>query len=345
MRRLSVSRLSVRRLTYLPALMLAATLAMAGTALAQDVPKVAADGSLGVMTAGNACKVADPDALAKRRALGPETSTRMQLGDLSVTLYPRKPDAEPTADGEMLQEFIVIERGDTCLEALVDANAFVVWARPAMPDGYSVADPAPLLLLSSFSGGAHCCTTFYAVFPGPDFKMQVLAPGNSDPSVTQEWGGGAPRLTMGDDSFAYWNTSYAGSPGGAVVLDWTPEGYRLSPSMYRDAPDHATLDKLAQDMKAAVLAFGGPYVPMAATERPATKGELDSVIWSDMLDLVYSGHADLAAALFDQGWPAEVKGKRDFWRDFVERMKATWIWTPWELSKVLDPEIVFAGGE
>jgi hypothetical protein len=271
----------------------------------------------------------------------------MRLGELSITLYPRKPDAEPNADGEMPEEYLVIERGDTCLEAIADANVFIFWARPAMPDGYSVAEAAPLAILSSYTGGAHCCTTLYAIFPptplGSDFKMQELSVGNAEPSVSQEWAGGAPRLTFGDDSFAYWHTSYAGSLAGTVVLDWVPEGYRLSQSMYRDAPDQATLDKLAQDMKTAVLAFGGPYVPMTATERPQTKGELDSVIWSDMLDLIYSGHADLAAALFDKGWPAEVKGKRDFWHDFVEKMQVTWIWTPWELSKVLDPEMKFAG--
>lgn len=315
-------------------------------ALAQDeAPKVAADGALGVIGAGNACKVADPGALAKRRALGPETSTRLQLGDISITLYPRKADAEPTADGEMPQEYIVIERGDACLDAIADANAFIFWARPAMPDGYSVADPAPLAILSSFTGGAHCCTTLYAIFPGPDLKVQELAVGNSEPSVSQDWGGAAPRLTFGDDSFAYWNTSFAGSPGGAVVLDWTPAGYHLSDTMYRDTPDQATLDGLVRNMKAAVLAFGGPYVPMTSTERPQTKGELDSIIWSDMLDLIYSGHADLAATLFDQGWPAEVKGKRAFWRDFVQQMEATWIWTPWELSKQLDPEMKFAAGD
>ncbi len=132
----------------------------------------------------------------------------------------------------------------------------------------------------------------------------------------------------------------------AVLSCWTGRRKAIvSPhSMYGDAPNQATLDKLALDMKTAVLAFGGPYVPMTATERPQTKGELDSVIWSDMLDLIYSGHADLAATLFDQGWPAEVKGKRDFWRDFVEKMKVTWLWTPWELSKVLDPEMMFARG-
>lgn len=330
------------RSTTLPTLLCAIGLLAASGAWAQDVSKVAGDGRLGDMSAGNGCKVEDGTALAKRRALGPETLTRMQVGDLSITLYPRQSTDEVT-DGELPQEYIVIERGDTCLDAIVDGNAFIVWARPAMPDGYSVAEPAPLAILSSYSGGAHCCTTLYAIFPGPAFKMQELAIGNSEPTLSQEWVGSPPRLTFGDDSFAYWNTSFAGSPGGAVILDWAPEGYHLSDSMYKETPDQATLDKLAADMRTAVLAFGGPYVPMTATERPQTKGELDSVIWSDLLDLVYSGHADLAAALFDKGWPAEVKGKRDFWRDFVEQMQATWIWTPWELSKVLDPEVTFAG--
>ena len=215
-----------------------------------------------------------------------------------------------------------------------------------MPEGYSAAEPAPLAILSSYSGGAHCCTTLYALFPGKEIKLQSLELGNAEANITQDWAGGAPHLTFGDDSFAYWNTSYAGSPGGGVKLDWSPEGYKLSDSMRSDAPDEASLTAMRDEIKAALVEFGGPYTAQGSTgDIPPTKGELDPVIWSDLLDLIYDGHADIAAKLFDDAWPAEVKGKRAFWRDFVKQMEETWIWEPWNLKDQLDPEMKFEQGE
>jgi hypothetical protein len=314
-------------------------------ARAQESDAAKAAGIVGEIETGNGCAVEDAGLFEKRRAEGPETTSHLVIDDLAVTLYPRRADAE-LADGELPMEYIVIERGGACQHVIADANAFIMWARPSAPEGYSAADPAPLAIFSSYSGGAHCCTTLHVLFPGKELKLQELTLGNAEASITQDWAGGAPRLSFGDDSFAYWNVSFAGSPAGSVMLDWSAEGYRLSDSMRSDAPDADGLKALREEISTGLVAFGGPYTPMAASETaPATKGELDPAIWSGLLDLIYSGHADIAAQTFDAAWPAEVKGKRAFWRDFVKQMESTWIWAPWNLKDQLDPEMAFAHGE
>lgn len=321
---------------------------MAAAAHAQES---APEGVLGEIQGGNGCVLDEAAAqFETRKAEGPQAEVRMSLGDLTLTLYPRQPGAE-TPEGELPLEFLTIARhesagGESCEHIIADANVFIVWARPAMPDGYSAAEPAPLAILSSYSGGAHCCTTLYALYPGKEVKLQVLEIGNAEAQLTQEWAGGPPDLSFGDDSFAYWNTSYAGSPGGGVTLHWSPDGYRLSDQMKGDAPPEAELTRIKDEMRQLLLDFGGPYTAIDAPgDRPQTKGELDPAIWANLLDLIYRGQTALAAKTFDEAWPPEVKGKRIFWRDFLKQMEATWIWEPWNLKGELDPEMTFAHGE
>jgi len=313
---------------------------------APDAPAKAA-GVVGEIEGGNGCAVEEPSQFEKRRAMAPETYSRLVIDDLTLTAYPAKFGDESlpdSVDGSPPLEYLTFERDGKCLHVIADAMVFIVWARPKILGNY--AEPAPLAILSSFSGGAHCCTTAYALYPGKDFKLQELNLGNAEATLNQDWAGGAPHLGFGDDRFAYWNTSYAGSPGGGIALDWSEDGYRLSEQMKGDAPNEAALAQMKTDMTTALDAFGGPYVAIDDPgDRPQTKGELDPIIWANLLDLIYSGHSDLAAKLFDEAWPKDVKGKRVFWKDFLKQMQETWIWEPWNLKDELDPEMTFANGE
>lgn len=324
-------------------------LAMLAAAHAQEsgAAPEKAPGVVGEIETGNACAVEEPSLFEKRRAMGPETYSRLVIDDVTLMAYPSKfgdEQLDDMADGSPPLEYLTIERDGKCLHVIADAMVFIVWARPRILGNY--AEPAPLAILSTFSGGAHCCTSLYALYPGKELKLQLLSLGNAEAELSQDWAGGAPHLNFGDDRFAYWNSSYAGSPGGGVQLDWSEDGYRLSDKMKGDAPDAAALTKMKDEMHQLLLDFGGPYTAIDAPgDRPQTKGELDPIIWANLLDLIYSGHSDLAVTMFDEAWPQEVKGKRAFWEDFVKQMEATWIWGPWNLKDELDPEVKFANGE
>jgi len=45
-----------------------------------------------------------------------------------------------------------------------------------------------------------------------------------------------------------------------------------------------------------------------------------------MLELLYSGHPDLAWQFFDMAWPPEIKGKDDFLRKFRTRLQRSPFW-------------------
>ncbi|MDY0872076.1 hypothetical protein [Dongia rigui] len=312
----------------------------------ESAAAVKAPGVVGEIETGNGCAVEEPGLFEKRRAMAPETYSRLVIDDVTLTAYPSKfgdEQLDDMADGSPPLEYLTIERDGTCLHAIADAMVFIVWARPRILGNY--AEPAPLAILSTFSGGAHCCTSLYALYPGKELKLQLLSLGNAEAELSQDWAGGAPHLNFGDDRFAYWNSSYAGSPGGGVQLDWSEEGYRLSDQMKGDAPDEKALGEMRDQMHQLLLEFGGPYTAIDASgDRPQTKGELDPIIWANLLDLIYSGHSDMAVKLFDEAWPTEVKGKRIFWRDFIKQMQETWIWEPWNLKDALDPDVTFAHG-
>lgn len=301
-----------------------------------------AGGIVGSAVAANRCVVEETAALEKRRAGADAAAARMQLGDFTFTLHPRTGTGEDPADNV---EFITIGQGNACLHAIAGDYAFIAWARPMLPEGPGVGEAAPLAILSTFSGGAHCCTTLVVVWADPGLRIQEIPLGNSEPAVKVEWPGAAPRLLYGDDAFAYWNSPYAGSPGGDVILDWSEDGYRVSETMRVPAPGEGELESMAEEIRIALVSFGGPYRALDATgEAPTPPGDLNPVIWADLLKLAYGGNAHLAGPLFDRAWPPGVDGKRAFWRDFVTQMHSSVIWKPWNLGEILDPEMPFANG-
>jgi hypothetical protein len=76
-------------------------------------------------------------------------------------------------------------------------------------------DGVPGLIFTTFSYGAHCCTTIYIVSLGslPQLLLQYFAGNAHTYEIHHLKGNGKVELMMGDDSFAYFGgLSYAGSP-------------------------------------------------------------------------------------------------------------------------------------
>jgi hypothetical protein len=49
-------------------------------------------------------------------------------------------------------------------------------------------------------------------------------------------------------------------------------------------------------------------------------------LWANMLDLIYSGHADMAWDFFDKAWPKNIKGKEAFLKEFRSSLKSSQFW-------------------
>jgi len=169
------------------------------------------------------------------------------------------------------------------------------------------------LLVTEYSGGAHCCTTYYVYAFEPFFRRLAVIDTQSSGARFEDLDG-KPGLEVitADNTFAYWKTYYAASPKPQVILAWDGTAFVPSAALMA-APAPSAADLKAQ---AARVAASDQW----------TADDLDPDLWRRMLDLLYSGHADLAWSFLDDGWPAARDGKDAFARAFKCELAASPFW-------------------
>jgi hypothetical protein len=57
-----------------------------------------------------------------------------------------------------------------------------------------------------------------------------------------------------------------------------------------------------------------------------SEGHPPGKLWAYMLDLIYSGHADLVRQFFETAWPAGVEGQELFWNEFHAQLATSPYW-------------------
>ncbi len=211
------------------------------------------------------------------------------------------------------------------LAVIVDGE--LVWSQAAFilqfgaPPGQDIApgtditgSGVPELLISEYSGGAHCCTTYYVFAFEPFFRRLAVIP-TLDAGARFEDLDGKPGLEVitADMTFAYWNTYYAASPKPRVVLAWTGADYVAAPELMAAPPPSP--EALAS--QAAEIAASDQWTP----------DQLDPDLWREMLELIYSGHGDLAWSFLEAAWPSGRDGQEAFRAAFLCQL-ATSPWWP-----------------
>jgi|GEM_PF-5540127 len=198
---------------------------------------------------------------------------------------------------------------DTTVEAAVAAAGDTggPWPveRPA-PARDLTDDGVPDVILTTYSGGMHCCTTHWLVALAPDgprtlARVEAL---DGQAEVADLDGDGTAEWTLPDFSFAYWNESFAGSPAPTVVLAW--DGERLAAS-----PEHMRRTQLPDLPSAADVRADDAW---AATRFPPT------AYWATLLDLLYAGRGAEAARFADEAWAGDAIGRTVFLRMLADRI-------------------------
>lgn len=177
------------------------------------------------------------------------------------------------------------------------------------------------LIVSDYSGGAHCCTTYHILSLAPDAvsELQTIDTGNSGANFHDIDGDGLPEMITADNAFAYWNAPYVESPMPGVVLKWVDGRFQVAGDLMREpAPDDVTLASDAQAIRedpdwAARIAADPSAVPPAD-------------LWREMLNLIYAGHADLAWRFLNDAWPENRPGRMEFMVDFITQLGRSAYW-------------------
>lgn len=232
--------------------------------------------------------------------------------------------------GRMAERFIHKESGEVIFRRTVESFGQFTLGQAARADhdipkienGTDLTGRGrPDMIVTNWTGGAHCCFTHYVFELEP--KLTLLAEiSDADGYVAYftRLGGDRAYSYVGNDwTFAYWDASFAESPAPAVVLHFVDEGrvvgfHLAMDKMQRPAPSDKAWKKAVEESQEAFAVHS------------SSAGGVGSELWSNMLDLIYTGHSELAWKLYDEAWPAQRADKDKFLAGFCSQLKTSPYW-------------------
>jgi len=176
----------------------------------------------------------------------------------------------------------------------------------------------PNLILTEFSGGANCCTTFHLLELTTDRAIRaldVIDAKHAGRFVDLD-GNGTAEFEGHDWTFAYWKTSYADSPRPRIVLRWSGGGYVLAPDLMRiPRPTGEEIDQIVT----RILNNPGWAAGEGPNADPSAQPPSD--LWHEALRLIYGGHPQLGMRVLRMGWPANRDGFDAFRTEFESKLR------------------------
>lgn len=203
--------------------------------------------------------------------------------------------------------------------------------RKEFPIGKDITgDGQPELLVSEWSGGAHCCFSTDIFTIGDNFKsLASIDEGHGSGEFKDIDKDGAYELLVNDWTFAYWNTCFSSSPAPEVVL-------KLKNGQYQ--PDMALMrqpDLTEKEEKKIIKAVERDRKTDTKTMNRENKKEffdsqnygwfrdgfyLPPVAWDHILWLIYTGNGLKAKDFLGKVWPLGKPGQDVFWSEFMEKL-------------------------
>ncbi len=190
---------------------------------------------------------------------------------------------------------------------------------PVIRDGTDVTGRGqPDMVVSLFTGGAHCCSIHYVFELAPEFKLlATLNDSNDDMAHFEREADGHYDYVTADWTFGYWPTCFACSPSEVVMLRWMNDnnggGFHLDVgAMKKPAPTTAEWNKELADAQKVVAA-----------------GDADSIgttMWQTVLDLIYSGNSQSAWKFVDALGPKAQQAPLPPLGDFCGLLKQSPYW-------------------
>jgi hypothetical protein len=172
----------------------------------------------------------------------------------------------------------------------------------------------PNLVVSEWSGGAHCCFVFHVYELGPSFReVASIDAGHGDFSHFANLDhGNSLEFVTADWTFAYWRTGFAQSPAPQVILRFKEGAYGLAIDLMRKSkPTQETLTAEARKVR---------------SDPSWTQKEQPPALWDYMLQLIYGGNGSMAREFLDKAWPLSIAGKEEFYQDFRTTLSHSPYW-------------------
>jgi hypothetical protein len=180
--------------------------------------------------------------------------------------------------------------------------------RPALGMDFT-GEGAPGLLISEWSGGAHCCYTFHLFRLGERFsKVQDIPLLDADESSFVR----RPNIkslviaTADYSAFAYFPKDFAGSPAGRLFLSFQDGRFRPDASLMKaGAPKDGEIAKCAKLFKLS----------------RDWKDQQPMGMWYYATDLIYTGNEAQAWVFLDAAWGGSRADKKWYLDEYRSRLK------------------------
>jgi hypothetical protein len=188
---------------------------------------------------------------------------------------------------------------------------------PAIPNGADVTGRGvPDMIVSSFTGGAHCCTEHLVFELEPAFKLLATLDDAHDDLAHFARIGADRRYYYftADWTFAYWPSCFACSPSAVVILRFVDDanggGFHLAfDKMQTPAPSPAAWNR-----------------EIRAARSTVRLDDIGAALWGPVLNHINQGHSDLAWKLVDEAGPKAQQKPLPALADFCHLLKASTYW-------------------
>ncbi len=190
---------------------------------------------------------------------------------------------------------------------------------PAIASGTDVTGRGhPDMIVSEYTGGAHCCMIHYVFELEPEFKLlPTLNDADDDLAHFQRAADGRYDYITADWTFTYWPDCFACSPSALVKLRWIDDGngggFHLAiDKMHKPAPNEKEWNAALSEAQKAVKSHD--------------INSIGTTMWQTVLDLMYSGHSDLAWKFVDELGPKAQQKPLPTLTDFCSLLKKSLYW-------------------
>jgi hypothetical protein len=198
--------------------------------------------------------------------------------------------------------------------ASTDGNYF------AVPNGADVTGRGhPDMIVSLFTGGAHCCTSHFVFELEPTFKLLATLNDSDDDLAHFARDPKDHRYSYftADWTFAYWPTCFACSPSELVILRWADDA--------KGGGFHLALDKMQKPAPTAA-AWNKDLAAIRAVVNQGNADSIGQTLWQNVLDLLYSSQSDLAWKLIDAAGPKAQQKPLPALSDFCSLLRQSPYW-------------------
>jgi len=172
-------------------------------------------------------------------------------------------------------------------------------------------DAQPDLVIEAFSGGAHCCWTYFILSLSEHPRLIATidsAHGAHFERVTLPDGRPNTLIDVNDDIWDYWHASYVGSAHVGVALRLADGRLTIDAARQRmPLPPKAERDADIERLQAIARAHQGP-----APFEPSDVIDGATDFWRLPIAMIYSGHEQEAWEFFNAAWPDDVPGRAAF---------------------------------